>query len=156
MQNYLKATCFGETYAKLYNESSIKKDIDVFLHNYCGAGNDNIEEQNTLLLPLKLIRVGVEKDSWIFSFINNEAIPVEIFLYAILSTKDLDSNSVPFELLQELSLVFCMDNNELVEMIGKVSALYPNEIVFSDNAGIKELQFKREFDTLEILASYYR
>ena len=43
LQNYLKAKCFDGAYAKLYNESTVKKDIDVLLHNYCGAGKENIE-----------------------------------------------------------------------------------------------------------------
>lgn len=156
LHNYLKSNCFGETYAKLYNEGSLKKDVDVFLHNYCGAGKDNIEEQNTLLLPLNLIRVGSEKDSWVFNYTNQGVVPAEVFLYAIISYKDQGASSVSFELLQELSLIFCMDNNELIEMVARVCALYSKDIVFSDNAGIKELQFKQEFDKIDILKNYYR
>ena len=32
----------------------------------------------------------------------------------------------------------------------------PNEIVFSDNAGIKELQFRKEYSEKEVLDRYYR
>ncbi len=156
LHKYLQITCFGDIYAKLYNEGSLKKDIDVFLHNYCGASNQNIEERNTLLLPLNLIRTGSEKDSWIFNYINQNLVPAEIFLYTIISSKDTDAVSVPFELLYELALIFCIDNNELIAILNRVCALYPNDIIFSDNAGIKELQFRREFDKVEILKSYYK
>ncbi len=156
LQNFIKATCFDRAYANLYNENTVKKDVDVLLHNYCGAGKENIEEQNTLLLPLNLIRIGAEKDTWIFNYINQNSVPAEIFLYAIISTKEIESGSVPFELLQKLALVFCMNNNELIEIIGRVCLIYPSEIIFSDNSGIKELQFKRDFDRIEILDNYYR
>ncbi len=156
LQNFIKATCFDRAYANLYNESTVKKDVDVLLHNYCGVGKENVEEQNTLLLPLNLIRIGAEKDTWIFNYINQNSVPAEIFLYAIICTKEVESGSVPFELLQKLALIFCMDNNELVEVIGRVCLIYPSEIIFSDNSGIKELQFRRDFDREEILDNYYR
>lgn len=156
LQNYIKATCFEGALINQYNESTIKKDVDVLLHNYCGISKDNIEEQNTLLLPLNLIRVGAEKETWIFNYINQNSIPAEIFLYAIIKTKEVKSRSVPFEMLQRLSLIFCMDNNGLVEIIERACSLYPSEVVFSDNAGIKELQFRRDFNETEVLDSYYR
>lgn len=156
LQNFIKATCFDGAYANLYNESTIKKDVDVLLHNYCGVGKDNIEEQNTLLLPLNLIRIGADKETWIFNYTNQNSVPAQMFLYAIIKTKEEGTCSVPFELLQKLSLIFCMDNNELVDIINKVCLLYPSEIIFSDNSGIKELQFRREFNEIEILDIYYR
>lgn len=156
LQNFIKATCFDGVYASQYNESTIKKDVDVLIHNYYGVGKENIEEQNTLLLPLNLIRAGAERETWIFNYINQNSVPAEMFLYAIIKSKAAASFSVPFELLQKLALIFCMDNNELVEIINRVCALYPLEIIFSDNSGIKELQFKRKFDEIEILDSYYR
>ena len=154
LQNFIKVICFKEQYTKLYNEKTIKKDIDVLLHNYYCQGKDSIEEQNALLAPLNLIRSGVEKDSYIFNYKNQNNIPAEIFLYAILKSKG-DTNSISFELLQELSLIFCLDNNELLELTERVCSLYPTDIIFSDNSGIKELQFKKQFNELEVLNTYY-
>ena len=155
LQNFIKATCFEGAYVNLYNESTVKKDVDVLFHNYCGVNKENIEEQNTLLLPLNLIRIGTDKDTWIFNYINQNSVPAQMFLYAIVKTKETGTSSVPFELLQKLSLIFCMDNNELVDIVNRVCSLYPSEIIFSDNSGIKELQFRREFNEIEILDSYY-
>ena len=154
LQNFIKSTCFDGLDAKYYNDLTVKKDIDVLLHNYCGAGKDNIEEQNTLLLPLNLITKAAEKDTWFFNYINQNGVPAEIFLFAIILTKD--SNSISTELLQELALIFCINNNALLEIINKVCELYPSEIIFSDVAGIKELQIRREFSVEEILNRYYR
>lgn len=155
LQNYIKATCFEGAYVKLYNEDTVKKDINVLLHNYCGAANESVEDKNTLLMPLNLIRVGTDKDTWVFNYINQNNVPAEIFLYSILATKEIGANSISFELLQELSLIFCLDNNELLNIVSRVCSLYPSEIIFSDNAGIKELQLRREFTFMEILNSYY-
>lgn len=155
LQNFIKSVCFSDLYSKQYNESTVKKDIDVLLHNYCNYGKESIEEQNTLLAPLSLIRTGSDKDTWFFNCINQNSIPADIFLYAIIRTKD-KAMSVSFELLQEISLIFCIDNNELLEIIDRICLLYPADIVFSDNAGIKELQFRRVFEEVYILDRYYR
>lgn len=152
--NFIKAVCFKESFSNLYNERTVKKDVDILILNYCNEGKDNIEEQNTLLSPLNLIRSGVEKDTYIFNNKNQNSIPAEIFLYALIKSKG-DTNSVSFEHLHELSLIFCIDNNELLEIVERVCALYPTDIIFSDNSGIKELQFRREFNELEILNTYY-
>lgn len=155
LQGFIKTSCFGESYAKLYNDSTVKKDIGVLLQNYCPADKESVEEQNTLLSPLKLIRVDYENEKWIYNSVNHKNIPSEIFLHAIIESKG-DAMSVSFDLLQELSLVFCLNNNELLEIIDKVCVLYPADIVFSDNAGIKELQFRRTFEEFEVLNRYYR
>lgn len=155
LQNYIKAICIEGPYAKLYNEATVKKDISVFLNNYCGAGKESIEEKNTLLLPLNLIKEGLRREVWAFNSINQATIPAEIFLYAIIVANANQTNSISFDLLQELALIFCIDNNDLLSIIYRVCSLYPSEIIFSDNAGIKELQFKREFTWMEVLTSYY-
>ncbi len=154
LHNNIKTNCFDGIYSKQYNESTINKDINVLIHNYCSATKESVEEKNTLLLPLNLIIQGSEKDVWLFNSLHCKNIPVDIFLYAIVSRGN-NSNSIPFELLQDLALIFCIDNNELVEMINKICAQYSTDIVFSDNAGIKELQFKRKFEKFEILSTYY-
>ena len=157
LRNFIKASCYNENYnIKYYNESTLKKDIDVFIQNYCGVGKESVEEQNILLLPLHLIRQGVEKDTWVFNYINHNSIPAEIFLYSIISSMEQNSLSVPYELLQELALIFCLNNNELIKMIFDVCSLYPDEIIFSDNAGIKELQFRKTISVKEVLNRYYQ
>ncbi len=155
LHHYLKGACFVDDYSNLYNKNTLKKDIDVLIHNYCGSGKDSIEEQNTLLLPLNLIKPSATKDIWLFNYVDQTNVPAEIFLFCIVAIKEMDSKSVSFELLQKLSLIFCMNNNDLISIIERVCLLYPAEIVFSDNSGIKELQFKTNFDKVEVLDNYY-
>ena len=57
LQNFIKHLCFdGPSYKNLYNENTVKRDIGVLFHNYCGHSNGSIEESNMLLAPLNLIQ----------------------------------------------------------------------------------------------------
>lgn len=155
LQNYIKAIYSEGAYAKTYNEATVKKDINVLFSNYSEHKKESAEEKNTLLLPLNLIKEAPDKDCWVFNRINQETIPAEIFLFAIVKTNKDESNSISFDLLQELALIFCIDNNDLLRIVYRICALYPNKIIFSDNSGIKELQFRQTFTWMEILTSYY-
>lgn len=82
------------------------------------------------------------------------AIFEKVFWYAIL-TKFAGQGSISFEDIIELALIFCLNNNDLLNIIKQLCDLYPSEIVFSDVAGIKELQFKVTLSPEEVLNKYY-
>lgn len=152
LHNFIKRICFDSEYQNLYNENTVRRDINVLLHNYCDSSS-NIEDSNSLLQPLNLIKQ-IEKDEYCFNYTSQNKVPYDIFLYALVSRKE--SNSISFDLLQELALIFCLTNNDLVDIVKQICFKYPTSIVFSDVAGIKELQFKRDFSQEEILDNYYR
>ena len=155
LQNYIKHICFDETsYKKLYNENTVKRDIGVMLHNYCVKTNTNFEDSNTLFVPLNLIRE-LDKDVYVFNYQTRSEVPCLIFLYALL-IQFKGRNSISFEEITELSLIFCLTNNDLLEIIKSLCNLYPSDIVFSDVAGIKELQFHTELNPIEVLNRYYK
>lgn len=154
LQNYIKHICFDETsYQKLYNENTVKRDIGVMLHNYCVKTNTNFEDTNTLFAPLNLIRE-LDKDVYVFNYQTRSEVPCLIFLYALL-IQFKGRNSISFEEITELSLIFCLTNNDLLKIIKSLCNLYPSDIVFSDVAGIKELQFHTELNPIEVLNRYY-
>jgi hypothetical protein len=154
LQNYIKHVCFDETsYKNLYNDNTIKRDVGVLLHNYCAKSNANVEESNALLAPLNLIQER-EKDVYVFNYDLCSNVPHQIFLYALLS-KFPDSKSISFESMQELALTFCLTNNGLLAVIKQLCEAYPKEIVFSDVAGIKELQFRQTITIEAALNDYY-
>ena len=64
-------------------------------------------------------------------------------------------NLLTFDDIAELALIFCLTNNDLLNVIKKVCDLYPSEIVFSDVAGIKELQFRTTINSIDVLNRYY-
>lgn len=154
LQNFIKHINFDETsYTNFYNENTVKRDVSVMLHNYLIRSNANIEESNTLLAPLNLLQE-VEKDTYVFNYDSRSSVPWQIFLYALL-TKFPDRISISFESLQELALIFCLTNNDLTSSIKQVCEAYPETIVFSDVAGIKELQFKQTVVKETVLNNYY-
>ena len=156
LQNYIKHICFDEAgYKNLYNDNTVKRDIGVMLHNYCAknGSNVNVEDSNSLFAPLNLI-CETEKDTYRFNYETRSDVPSLIFLYALL-VKFEGRNSISFEDIAELALIFCLTNNDLLEIINHLCDLYPSEIVFSDVAGIKELQFRATLNPTEVLDRYY-
>ena len=57
--------------------------------------------------------------------------------------------------MKDLALMFCLTNNDLLSIIKQLCAIYPNQIVFSDVAGIKELQIRENVSIDTILNNYY-
>lgn len=156
LQNYIKHICFDETgYKNLYNDNTVKRDIGVMLHNYCAknGGNVNIEDSNSLFAPLNLI-CETEKNTYRFNYDTRSDVPSLIFLYALL-IKFEGRNSISFEDITELALIFCLTNNDMLDIINYLCDLYPSEIVFSDVAGIKELQFRATLNSMDVLDRYY-
>ena len=156
LQNYIKHICFDETgYKNLYNDNTVKRDIGVMLHNYCAknGGNVNVEDSNSLFAPLNLI-CETEKNTYRFNYDTRSDVPSLIFLYALL-VKFEGRNSISFEDITELALIFCLTNNDLLDIINYLCDLYPSEIVFSDVAGIKELQFRATLNSIDVLDRYY-
>lgn len=154
LQNYIKHTCFeGTSYKNLYNDNIVKRDIGVMLHNYCSKSNANLEDSNCLLAPLNLISE-VDKETYVFNYDTRRDIPSLIFLYALLK-KFSGRNSISFEEIAKLSLIFCLTNNDLLNIIKNMCNLYPSEMVFSDVAGIKELQFRATLNPTDVLERYY-
>ena len=156
LQNYIKHICFDETgYKNLYNDNTVKRDIGVMLHNYCAKndGNVNVEDSNSLFAPLNLI-CETEKNTYRFNYDTRSDVPSLIFLYALL-VKFEGRNSISFEDITELALIFCLTNNDLLDIINYLCDLYPSEIVFSDVAGIKELQLRATLNSIDVLDRYY-
>ena len=156
LQNYIKHVCFDESgYKNLYNDNTVKRDIGVMLHNYCAknGSNVNVEDSNSLFAPLNLI-CETEKDTYRFNYDTRSDVPSLIFLYALL-VKFEGRNSISFEDIAELALIFCLTNNDLLNIINHLCDLYPTEIVFSDVAGIKELQFRATLNSIDVLDRYY-
>ncbi len=154
LQNFIKHFCFdGTNYKNQYNENTVKRDIGVLLRNYCNHSSGNIEESNLLLTPLNLIH-GEDDGLYIFNYVTRNAVPASIFLYSLL-IQFPDSKSISFESMKDLALIFCLTNNDLLSLVKQMCAKYPNLIVFSDVAGIKELQIRGTVSADTILNNYY-
>lgn len=152
LQNYIRRLCFENSYQYLYNENTVRKDINVLLQNYIEPDSGSYENYSALLLDLNLIRK-TSKNTYYFNNLNHTSVTPEIFLYAVLT--ETEGLSISFDLLIEIALIFCLTTNDLLEVIKKICDRYPNYIVFSDVAGVRQLQFKIELSEKDVLNAYY-
>jgi hypothetical protein len=87
-------------------------------------------------------------------------LPALVVLYAILeSTRLRDSLSLSFEQLytdaESVGSIFALSKEGLVEKLQEITQLYPNDIVFKNEAGIRELQYKHKPEPFNVLKRYY-
>ena len=161
--NFVKRKMIEAGKDNLYNENTVKKDVSVLLSNYCLPRNPQSNEDfSTLLMDLDLIRQS-DKNSdadnkqtkYFFNIEGKRQIMPEIFLFAILSTKEDADNSIPFELLRELGLIFCMTDLEVIDMLNLLSEKYSDSLTYSDVAGVRQLQFTKQMEGQQVLDIYY-
>lgn len=141
-----------------YNESTMGKDVGVFLQNYALPRKpQSNEDYSSLLIDLDLIRSNSEGKGYYFNVDGKREVTKEIFLYGLLKLKELEGdNSLPFDTIQErIGLVFCMQNFETVEMLKQLANEYSHFFVYSDVAGIKQVQFIKDLDIKQVLDYYY-
>lgn len=153
LQYFIKRCLFEQGLNSQYNENTVKKDIDVLIQNYVVSNNRVFDDYSVLLLPLDLIKK-IDKEIYTFNYISKQPIDPNILLYTILDY--FGSSSIGFDDLMELGLIFCLTNSELIEILEQICLLYPDKVVFSDVAGIKELQIKKQIQKTEALNAYYR
>lgn len=151
--------------AKAFNANTVGKDISVLLQNYVLPKSDrSFEDFSSLLIDLDLVHANEQKDkdksgkSIATYYFNTEAKrepTPDIFLYAIVKVKGAET-TVPYETLQDIAAIFCMNDLELIAMLKRLAAAYPDSINYSDVAGIRQLQFTRNMNEWEVLDGYYQ
>ena len=79
----------------------------------------------------------------------------EIFLFAILLTREDSDNSIPYDTLHELGLIFCMTDLEVIDMLKELSEKHSDSLTYSDIAGVRQLQFTKQMEEKQVLEMYY-
>lgn len=154
LQSFIKRKCSAPEQRNVYNENTVKKDIGVLLKNYVAPKDlKNIEDFSGLLIGLGLI-ISKSSDTYVYRVTRPDDIAPEIVLFALISMSN-DERTLSFDVLQELSLIFCMPVVSLIEIIRRIEKKYPGTVVFSDNSGIKNLHFIGSLDRFEVLDNYY-
>ncbi len=154
LQSFIKRKCSVSEHKNLYNENTVRKDIGVLLKNYVAPYDlKTIEDFSAQLIGLGLI-VGKGNDTYGFKVSNPGDIAPEIILFALTRVKGSDK-TVSFDILQKLSLIFCLPMVSLIDVIHSIEKIFPDTLVFTDNSGIKNVQFLREIDEFEALDHYY-
>lgn len=154
--SYVKRRLLEDNKYSLFNENTVKKDIGVLLLNYVipQKASSN-EDYSSLLLDLDLIRMDSDNNKvYFFNIEGKRQVTPEIFFYGLVKLKG-EERTVPYELLQELGLIFCMSDLETINMLKYIAEKYSNFVNYSDVAGIRQMQFIQDIDPMMVLNNYY-
>jgi hypothetical protein len=69
--------------------------------------------------------------------------------------KEENDNTIPYDVLHEVGLIFCMTNLEVIDMLKLLSETYSDALSYSDVAGIRQLQFTQQMNAKQVLDNYY-
>ena len=152
---FVKRKCSVPEQSNVYNENTVKKDIGVLLATYVMPDTTKmLDEYNALLLDLGMIRIQDKK--YVFNQTDPTQISSCVILYSLLDYCPEDK-TISFDKLQELALVFCLSIADLIVILEKLAAQYPEQFVYTDNAGVRNVQFiGTEMNKYDILDKYYK
>jgi hypothetical protein len=159
---FIKRKCEEKKFS--FNENTVRKDISVFLRTYLKqkkVSNDIEENFSGLLVDCELVEEIIraeEKTNW-YRIINSEreGIPEEVILFVILdnqsNVKSISFNSILSD-YNSVGNIFAISNDGLTKKIESLQEKYKS-IVFYNDAGIREIQFKEEIDKWTVLDDYF-
>jgi hypothetical protein len=158
--NYIKR--IGESAPDLnFNENTVAKDFMVFANLYkSDPESKDVEDSfSGILSELELLKTtGKGKDEQFFiENIERDNLPETIVLFTILDNPNygnsISLNSLEFDFNSPGS-IFALNRTGLVNKIKEIVSTF-KEITYTDQAGIKELQFKNKLDAYAILDISY-
>lgn len=146
-----------------YNANTVGADFDVFLKLYLGTDSsvkDKEEIVSGIFPELSLVRkIEHEKSATLYHIETNEKeqLPNEVLLFTILDDSTIGA-SVSLDALERdynsVGSIFAINRSGLIRKIESLCKDYPF-MVYKDDAGIRELQFKSKPNPYEILDHYY-
>lgn len=160
---FLKRKC--QEHSEPFNAHIIERDIGVFLKTYVRPTGkvQNVEEDFCgIFLELGLVEEidgiddGLGKRYRIAGRERAE-IPADVILSCILSDEKYGNSVSFFELLNgwnSVGSVFAMNSDGLMAKIEEIVDTH-KDIVYKEDAGVREVQFKKKPDRWEILKRYY-
>tara|TARA_R110001632_G_scaffold232806_1_gene374689 strand:+ start:51723 stop:52571 length:849 start_codon:yes stop_codon:yes gene_type:complete len=143
------------------NKNTLAKDFSVFLRTYYSKNEKDIEDSfSGILSDLELVHEINKGKSIKYTIQNNkqEDIPIELILFVILENKEY-GKSISFKnlytSLDSVGNIFAFSKEQLEKKLIVISEKY-EDIIYSNDSGIKELQFKNEKpNSFDILSEYY-
>jgi hypothetical protein len=143
------------------NENTIAKDFIVFSNLYKNAvGSKDIEDSfSGILSELDILKTtgGGKDEQFYIENLERDSLSESVVLYAILDNPNygnsISLNSLEFD-SDSPGSIFAFNRSGLINKITEIVANHKN-ITFTDQAGIKDLQFKTKPDPYSILDGYY-
>lgn len=146
-----------------FNPNTIGGDFEVFVKLYLGTdsgGKDKEEIVSGIFPDLSLVKKIERGKSTTLYFIETnekEQLPNEVLLFAILDDPDIGM-SVGLDALEReynsIGSIFAIHRSGLVNKIESLCKDY-DFLVYKDDAGIRELQFRSKPNPYKILDRYY-
>ncbi len=158
--NYVKR--IGESSPDLnFNENTVAKDFIVFANLYKNdpESKDVEDSFSGILSEIELLKTTGKGKEEQFYIENTERdnLPEAVVLFTILDNSNygnsISLNSLEFDLNSPGS-IFALNRSGLINKISEIVSTF-KDITFTDQAGIKELQFKKKSDAFTILDTYY-
>lgn len=158
--NYVKR--IGESNPDLnFNENTVAKDFIVFANLYKNdPDSKDIEDSfSGILSEIELLKTtgkGKEEQFYIEN-VERDNLPEAVVLFTILDNSNygnsISLNSLEFDLNSPGS-IFALNRSGLMNKISDIVDEF-KDITFTDQAGIKQLQFKKKSEAYTILDTYY-
>lgn len=147
--------------------NSLKTDLQIFSRTYIPRDDskDLDENYSGLLTELNLVTKSkretehngktVKIDWFTIEPKRRPEIPTSILLYCILE-KGNHNDSISFDTLYNdgVGSIFSLNREGLVEKLVELDEKF-DEIIFSNQAGVKELQITKDLIALDVLRDYY-
>lgn len=156
-EKYLMRYCIEKDSPQ--SENTIERDVRVFLKNYgitVKKEREIEDEFNSLFAELNLFEK-IDNSTFRIKNKDRNELPYEIVLFLILDKHENQKSISFYNLMNDkdsIGNVLVMNEQDLLNKMDEISDEY-NSIVFSDVAGIKELQLKRKLDKWKVLDKYY-
>lgn len=152
--SFIRRKCSVPEQRNVFNENTVRKDIGVLLHNYVTPSEIRSNEDfSAIFLDLGLID-SIGSDRFAFNDIEPSHIHPDILLYTLLDYKGED-NTISLDGMQEIALIFGLSLTNLIELVREVVAQHPEDLSYTDNSGVKNLQFIHDIDAGTVLNHYY-
>ena len=153
--NFVKRLLTEDSKQSIFNENTVKKDVGVLLQSYVLPQKAKaLDDYSALMIDLDLLRITEDGKSYQFNIEGKRQVPWQIFLYAILQMKGEDK-TVSYDTLQDIGLMFCMNDIEVIEMCKVIESHHPDDVRYTDTAGNKQIQFINEINSEDALEEYY-
>ena len=155
---YIKLDMIEANKQTLFNENTVKKDVGVLIQNYALPRKSlSNEDYSSLFIDLDLVRQNSEGKGYYFNIDGKRKVTKEVFMYALLKLKEKEGdNTLSYDCIQDsVGLAFCMQDGETIGMLKQLAKDYSKYMSYSDNAGIRMVQFTQDLDKEQVLNDYY-
>lgn len=145
-----------------FSEATLSKDFAAFQNMYIAtsSGKSDVEDSYSgILTELGLVH-SKGNEIYVIEGRRRPEIPASVILYAITEIDHYKKSlSIGFDQLhgdsESIGAIFALSKEGLVEKLEEISRLNPDNITFKNEAGIRELQFKKRPEPFTVLKKYY-